>query len=186
MKRETKKLRQEKTREALEERRSEWRDQSAIERIDNPSNPKRAKQQGYKDKQGVVMARARVPRGGRRKKRPNKGRRPKRMGVNKITPEKSKKVIAEERTGSKFPNLEVLNSYKVGEDGRYHYFEILMVDPDHPSIENDEDLNWTSDPSNTGRVFRGLTSAAKRCRGLTTKGKGSENSRPSKRSSSRQ
>jgi len=186
MRRETKKLRQEKTREALKKSRSKWRDQSAVQRIENPSNPKRAKQQGYKDKQGVVMARARVPRGGRKKKRPKKGRRAKRMGVNKLTPEKSKKVISEERTAKKFPNLEVLNSYKVGEDGMYHYFEIIMVDPDHPSIENDEELNWTSDSSNTGRVYRGLTSAAKSSRGLTTKGEGSEKIRPSKRSASRQ
>jgi len=186
MRRETKKLRQEKTRESLKKSRSKWRDQSAVQRIENPSNPKRAKQLGYKDKQGVVMARARVSRGGRKKKRPKKGRRAKRMGVNKLTPEKSKKVIAEERTAKKFPNLEVLNSYKVGEDGMYHYFEIIMVDPDHPSIENDEELNWTSDSSNTGRVYRGLTSAAKSSRGLTTKGKGSEKIRPSKRSASRQ
>lgn len=184
MKRETKKLRQEERRKALKKRRTNWKKQPAVNRIEEPSKPDTARNKGYKDKQGVVMARTRVPRGGRRKTRPKKGRRPKRMGVNKITPEKSKQVIAEERTAKKFPNLEVLNSYKVGEDGEYHYFEIILVDPDHSSIENDSDLNWTSDSSNSGRVYRGKTSAARRSRGLDNKGKGTEKVRPSKRRSS--
>ena len=131
------------------------------------------------------MARARVRRGARRKKRPKKGRRPKRMGVRKITAAKSTQVIAEERTARKFPNLEVLNSYKVGEDGRYHYYEIIMVDPNHPAIEEDPDLKWVKNSSNTGRVHRGLTSAGKSSRGIRNRGKGTEKNRPSKKSSRR-
>ncbi len=185
MRRETKKLKQKKTRQSLKKRRSEWKDQSAIERIEKPSKPDRAREKGYKEKEGVVMARTRVPRGGRRKTRPKKGRRPKRMGVSKITPEKSKQVIAEERTNGKFPNLEVLNSYKVGEDGEYHYFEVILLDPNHPAIQKDQEFSWVTDSSNSGRVYRGLTGAARSSRGLDTKGKGSEGSRPSKRSSRR-
>lgn len=185
MRRETKKLKQEKTKEALKKQRREWKKSPAIERIENPSKPDRARQQGYKEKQGVVMARTRVPRGGRRKKRPKKGRRPKRMGVSKITPVKSKQVIAEERTARKFPNLEVLNSYKVGEDGEYHYFEIILVDPNHPVVKKDPELSWVTESSNTGRVYRGLTGAAKRSRGLDKKGKGSEKIRPSKNNNRR-
>lgn len=183
MRRETKKLKQKKRKESLKKRRSEWKKSPAIERIENPSKPERARQKGYKEKQGVVMARTRVSRGGRRKTRPDKGRRPKRMGVSKITPEKSKQVIAEERTGKKFPNLEVLNSYKVGEDGEYHYFEVILIDPNHPVVQKDPELSWITNSSNTGRVFRGLTGAAKSSRGLDTKGSGSEKVRPSKESS---
>lgn len=182
MRRETKKLKQEYERKSLKKRRRDWKKRPTIERIENPSKPERARELGYKAKQGVVVARTRVRRGGRRKERPNKGRRPKRMGVSKITPEKSIQLISEERTARKFPNLEVLNSYKVGEDGEYHYFEIILIDPNHPEVQNDPDLNWVTNPSNRGRVFRGLTSEGKSTRGLDKKGKGTEKNRPSKRS----
>ncbi len=185
MQRETKKLREKERKKALKKQRSEWKKNPAIDRIEEPSKPEVARRKGYKDKQGVVMARTRIPRGGRKKKRPNKGRRPKRMGVSKITPEKSKQVIAEERTGRKFPNLEVLNSYKVGEDGEYHYFEIILLDPNHPVTKKDPEFSWITKSSNRGRVYRGLTGAARSSRGLDKKGKGSEKSRPSKRSNRR-
>lgn len=181
----TKELKREYRKEALRKRRSEWKKGRAIERIDNPSKPDRARELGYKAKQGVVMARVRVRRGGRRKRRPVKGRRPKRMGVTKITPSKGIQLIAEERTARKFPNLEVLNSYKIEEDGEYHYYEVIMLDPSHPSIKNDPDFEWVTDSSQKGRVHRGLTSEGKSSRGLGNKGKGTEKSRPSKRSGPR-
>lgn len=169
MRKNTKKLKREKRKEILQQRRSEWKKEQVIKRVENPSKPDRARELGYKAKQGVTIARARVRRGGRRKKRPSKGRRPKRMGVNKITPEKSIQSMAEERTARKFPNLEVLNSYKIGEDGEHHYFEIILVDPNHPVIQNDPDLKWITNSSQTGRVHRGLTSAGKSSRGLRRK-----------------
>ena len=39
----------------------------------------------------------------------------------------------------KYPNLRVLNSYWVGEDGSQKWHEIIMLDPNHPAIRNDED-----------------------------------------------
>ena len=171
-------MKREKRRENLQKRRSEWRDEESVERIESPSKPERAHELGYKSKQGVAMARVRVPRGGRRKQRPKKGRRPKRMGVSKITPRKDKQRIAEESTSKKFPNLEVLNSYKVGVDGEYHYYEVILVDPEHSVIQNDPDLNWVTNPSQTDRAGRGLTSAGRATRGLQDKGKGSEKNRP--------
>ncbi len=182
LKKRTKELKRKYRKESLRKRRSEWKKGPAIDRIENPSKPDRAREMGYKEKQGVVMARARVRRGGRRKKRPVKGRRPKRMGVSKITPGKSIQLIAEERAARKFPNLEILNSYKVGEDGEYHYFEIIMLDPNHPVIQNDPDFEWVTDSSHKGRVFRGLTGEGKSSRGIEHRGKGAEKSRPSKRS----
>ncbi|MFW6144607.1 MAG: 50S ribosomal protein L15e, partial [Candidatus Natronoplasma sp.] len=53
------------------------------------------------------------------------------------------------------------------------------VDPDHPSIENDPDINWICEKDEKRRVFKGKTSAGKRSRGLKNKGKGAEKSRPS-------
>jgi large subunit ribosomal protein L15e len=116
-----------------------------------------------------------------RKVRPRSGRRPKRMGVKKFKPAKSIRLIAEERAARKFPNLEVLNSYWVGEDGRSKWFEIILVDPSHPSIKADADINWICQKQNYRRVFRSLTAAGKKVRGLTGKGKGSEKVRPSRK-----
>jgi large subunit ribosomal protein L15e len=73
----------------------------------------------------------------------------------------------------------VLNSYWVGEDGSQKWFEIILVDPDHPAIENDDDLNWICDDAHEGRAYRGLTSAGTDGRGLREKGKGAEHTRPS-------
>ena len=75
--------------------------------------------------------------------------------------------------------MTVLNSYPVGEDGRYKWFEVILVDPHHPAIIKDKRINWVTNPANKNRVFRGLTSAGKKSRGLSKKGTGSEKIRPS-------
>jgi large subunit ribosomal protein L15e len=77
--------------------------------------------------------------------------------------------------------MEVLNSYWVGSDGRHQYFEVILVDPHHPSVLADPSLSWIADPANRGRAFRGLTSAGKKGRGLRARGKGAEKVRPSRR-----
>jgi large subunit ribosomal protein L15e len=60
--------------------------------------------------------------------------------------------------------LEVLNSYYVAEDGMYKWFEVIMVDPHRPEIAKDKKINWIL--SQRKRVFRGLTAAGKKARGL--------------------
>lgn len=167
--------------ELLRHRMIAWRKGPAVEGLERPTRLDRARSLGYKAKQGIVVARARVRRGGLRKPRPRGGRRPKRMGVKKITMAKSIQRIAEERAARRYPNLEVLNSYWVGEDGRYKYYEVILVDPLHPVIQSDKDLNWLARPVHTRRVERGLTSAGKKGRGLRRKGKGAEKVRPSVR-----
>src|SRR3972149_11545416 len=114
--------------ELMRKRRIEWRKQRTITRIDKPTRLDKARKLGYKAKQGYVMARVRVRRGNLRKVRPKAGRRPKRMGVKKFKPAKSLRLIGEERAGRKFPNMEVLNSYWVGEDGRAKWLEVILVD----------------------------------------------------------
>ena len=57
------------------------------------------------------------------------------MGVKKLKPAKSLQKMAEERAAKKFPNLKVKNSYWVGQDGRSKWFEIILVDPNHPIIK---------------------------------------------------
>lgn len=157
----------------------EWRRGPAFARIEHPTRIDRARELGFRAKQGYVVVRARVRRGGRRRPSPMGGRHPKRRGMVKITMAKSVQRIAEERTAKRYPNLEVLNSYWVGEDGTHKYYEVILVDPQHPVIRNDPKINWICHPAQRGRAFRGLTSAGKKGRGLRYKGKGVEKSRPS-------
>jgi large subunit ribosomal protein L15e len=122
----------------------EWRREPAIMRVEKPSRIDRAKRLGYKAKQGFIVVRARIRRGGARKKRPSSGRRQKAMGVTKIKWNKSLQQIAEGRVAKKYPNMEVLNSYFLGADGKYFWTEVLLIDPHHPSVINDSQVNWIS------------------------------------------
>lgn len=162
------------------QRKQEWRKQGAIERIDRPTRLDKARSLGYKAKQGIVVVRTRVRRGSARKSRFKAGRRSKRQGVDRITRRHNLQRVAEERSARKYPNLEVLNSYWVGEDGSQKWFEVILVDPNHPAIENDSDLDWITSNAQTRRAFRGLTSAGRRHRGLHNHGKGAEKVRPSR------
>ncbi len=166
--------------EIMKQRAIEWRRQPTIVRVERPTRLDRARKLGYKAKQGFVVVRVRVRRGWLKRPRPKAGRRPKRMGVTKIKLAKSLRLIAEERAARRFPNLEVLNSYWVWEDGRHKWYEIIMVDPHHPVIQSDENINWICESVHRGRVFRGLTSAGKKMRGLRHKGRGAEKVRPSR------
>ena len=158
-----------------------WRREQVATRVERPTRLDRARALGYKAKQGYVIVRTRVRRGSLRKKRFRMGAKPSGMGVEKITASKSIQRIAEERVSKQYPNMEVLNSYWVGEDGRHKYYEIILVDPNHPVIKADPKISWIGAPGNRNRVFRGKTSAGQRGRGLHNKGKGTEKTRPSLR-----
>ena len=125
-----------------------WRREPSIVRIERPSRLDKARRLGYKAKQGYVMVRIRIRRSGARKTRPVSGRRQKAMGVTKIKWAKSYKQIAEERVPKKYPNLEVLNSYYLWSDGRYQWYEVILVDPSHPVIKNDPRINWICQKKN--------------------------------------
>jgi len=168
------------------QRKQEWREQGAIERIERPTRLDRARELGYKAKQGVVVARVSVRKGNARKARFKAGRRSKRQGVNRIGRAKNLRWIAEERCTRKYRNLRVLNSYWVGEDGSQKWFEVILLDPDHPAIENDDDLNWICEDDHEGRTFRGLTGAGRETRGLRERGKGAEHVRPGSRQRNRE
>ena len=171
--------------EIWKQRLIEWRKQNVVVRIERPTRIDRARALGYKAKQGIVVARVRVRKGGRDRKRINKRRKPKKFGQLYFTPAKSLQWQAEEKAARKFVNLEVLNSYYVGEDGKYVWYEVILVDRNHPSIKNDKELGWIAGKAHKGRVFRGLTSAGKKSRGLRNKGKGAEKIRPSLRANNK-
>ncbi len=109
----------------------------AFLRIERPSRLDRARSIGYKAKKGVVVVRARVSRGGMRHKRPTSGRRSKHMGVLKIKGVVPMKTTAERRAAERYPNLKVLGSYPIWKDGRFAWFECIMIDPSNPSIKTD-------------------------------------------------
>lgn len=169
-------------RENLQKNMIEWRSQDAVTKLDKPTDIGRARNLGYKDKKGVIVFRVRVPRGGRKRQRRRKGRRSKRQTIRK-TLKMSYQWVAEQRAAKNHTNLEVLNSYKIAKDGKYYFFEVIMVDPQQPEIKNDPNFNWIVDSRK--RVFRGLTSAAKKSRGLRKKSKNLK-VRPSGRARSRQ
>lgn len=117
-----------------------WRKEPTISRIDRPSRIDRARKLGYKAKQGIVVARIRVGRGGMRKQRPVSGRRPKHFGVVHIKQGISMRKIAENRVLERFPNLEVMGSYYLHKDGTNLWYEVIMADPSHPAISKDREM----------------------------------------------
>jgi len=162
------------------ERMTGWRREPVFQRVERPTRLDAARRLGYKSKQGITVVRTRVRRGGLRKGKIHMKRKPSKAGIKKITMGKSIQRIAEERTSKRYPNLEVLNSYWVGEDGKNKFYEVIMIDPHHPAIKSDKQLSWiATGASHRGRAERGLTSAGKRGRGLHKKGKGAEKLRPS-------
>lgn len=148
----------------MKDRLISWRKEPVILRIERPTKLARAHSLGYKAKQGFVLARVKIGKGSSKREDFVGGRKPLHAGMTSITPKMNLQHISEARVAKKFPNLEVLNSYYVAEDGKQIWFEIIMIDPEHPCIKNDPKLNWICLPANRGRVFRGLTSAGKKSR----------------------
>lgn len=161
----------------------DWRKEPVLVKT-KPTNVARARALGYKAKQGFSIIRIRLERGGRQRPRIKKGRAPRKSHQRSIIG-KSYQWIAEERAQRRYTNLEVLNSYQVGKDGLHYWFEIIMVDPCHPAIEKDKHVKWIARNKAKNRVYRGKTSAARKSRGLTHKGKGTEKTRPSIRANKR-
>ncbi len=155
-------------REVLFERMIKWRAGGAIEKVDKPLRLDRARALGYKAKRGFVVLRVRLIRGGRKRPRHTHGRKSRKQHERKIL-KMSYQWIAEQRAGKRYSNLEVLNSYPIGKDGKHYFFEVIMVDPDKPEIKNDPVISWICKPENRNRAERGLTSAARKSRGLSTK-----------------
>jgi large subunit ribosomal protein L15e len=146
----------------------QYRQLSAIHRASRPTRPDKARRLGYKAKQGFVIYRIRVRRGGRKRPAP-KGQvygKPKSVGINQLKNQRSHQAIAEERVGRKCRGLRVMNSYWVGEDSSYKFFEVICVDPFHNAIRHDPDVQWLCKPVMKHREMRGLTSASRKSRGL--------------------
>mmetsp|Transcript_224 Transcript_224/g.33 ORF Transcript_224/g.33 Transcript_224/m.33 type:complete len:105 (-) Transcript_224:389-703(-) len=94
----------------------EFRQLPGLHRVQHSTRPDKARRLGYKAKQGYVIYRVRVRRGGR--KRPvSKGivyGKPSGVGVNQMKFNRSLRTTAESRVGKALGGLRVLNSYWVG------------------------------------------------------------------------
>ena len=127
----------------------QFRQLAAIHRAPRPTRPDKARRLGYKAKQGYVIYRVRVKRGGR--KRPVvKGQtygKPKTHGVNALKNQRSHRAIAEERVGRKCGGLRVLNSYWVAQDSTYKFLR----------------LSWWTPPTRPSAVILVSTGSAALC-----------------------
>ncbi|MBS1266627.1 MAG: 50S ribosomal protein L15e [Candidatus Woesearchaeota archaeon] len=161
-----------------------WRKEPVTVRIKRPTRLDKARSLGYRAKQGFVVVRQRINRGGKMRPQIRAGRRSK-TSRRRFVLGKNYQQIAEERANKKFKNCEVLNSYEVGKDGRHYWFEIILVDRSHARIRSDKTIQWITSRKHKRRAYRGLTSAARKSRGLRNKGKGAEKVRPSLRANKR-
>jgi len=147
----------------------QYRQLTKVHRCPRSTRPDKARRLGYKNKQGYVIYRIAMRRGGR--KRPvAKGcpyGKPKTSGaVKQQKPERNLQSIAEERVGRSLKGLRVLNSYWVGADSTYKYFEVILIDIAHKAIKRDPKINWMVAAVQKHRELRGLTGAGKRSRGI--------------------
>merc|ERR1712029_655022 len=141
----------------------ELRQLNVVHRASRPSRPDKARRLGYKAKQGYVIYRVRVRRGGRKRPVPKGATygKPTNQGVNSLKNQRSHQAVAEERVGRKCKALRVLNSYWVAQDSTYKYYEVVLVDPFHKAIRHDAKINWICKSVHKHREMRGLTSANK-------------------------
>ncbi|MEM1535284.1 MAG: 50S ribosomal protein L15e [Candidatus Pacearchaeota archaeon] len=140
------------------------RQEPSLVMLKKPTRLDKARRLGYKAKPGIYVARVKLKRGGHKRPRPRSGRKTSKQTIRKAL-RMNYRWIAEQRAARK-TGLEVLNSYWLAKDGKYYWYEVILVDPSEPSIKADEQLKWITNKKNRGRAFRGLTSAAKKARGL--------------------
>src|SRR3989344_2437354 len=136
----------------LRQRLIEWRKGLTLVRLEKPTRLDRARRLGYKAKKGYLVVRVRVLRGGRQRPLFKSGRRSKTRRRLKIV-SKSYQWVAEERVGRKFKNCEILNSYEIASDGKYAWYEVILLERD--IVKNYPGMEWVAHSKD--KVGRGLT-----------------------------
>ncbi|OQS53356.1 RpL15 [Ecytonucleospora hepatopenaei] len=146
----------------------EARQNEEVYRKEKPTFLERARKLGYKAKQGVTIWGVRIRKGDAIRDYNNGNTRGKcvNAGIHQIKSKLNKQNQAEQIVGKKLGSLRMLGSYKIGQDLRYHHYEVIMVDPMHNAVRNDRVLNWICKPVHKHREMRGLTSAGRKSRGL--------------------
>ncbi len=141
---------------------TEWNKEPTVIRISKPTNLGRARQLGYKSKTGVIIIRIRIKKGRRKRRAPDGGRKPSKNG-RFFSMTKSLQSMAEDKAERKFTNHEVLNSYYVGETGNTKYYEIILLNKQLKTIQNDK--FYKQIVFQTKRAARGLTHSGRKHRG---------------------
>ena len=152
----------------------QYRREPVTLRLEHPTRLDRARNAGYKAKEGVLIVKQRDIRGSHKRRDRAGGRRSKHSG-RKMNLQLNYQAIAERRANSKFINCEVVNSYFLAKDGRYYWYEVILIDRTNPTVLADKQLSGIA--KQKGRAQRGITSANRISRGLRWKGKGSEKTR---------
>ncbi len=142
--------------ERYKEKLIKWRTDPVMVSSERPSNLTRARRLGYKPKQGYTIVRVKIGKGRRRRRTPSGGRKPRHNYVY-VQPGISHQAMAEQRVNRKYRNMEVLNSYWVGEDGTSKFYEVILIDPSKPSVNISAGIRQ-------GRSFRGLTNSGQKGR----------------------
>uniref|UniRef100_A0A2K5CFD5 Ribosomal protein L15 n=1 Tax=Aotus nancymaae TaxID=37293 RepID=A0A2K5CFD5_AOTNA len=128
----------------------QYRQLSALHRALHPTQPDKAKQVCVIYRIHVCHG---VPKGATFSKPVH--------GINQLKFAQCLQSVAEEQAGHHF-----LNSYWVGEDSTYKFFEVILIDPFHKDIRRNPDTQWITKPIHKHREMRGLTSAGQKSRGL--------------------
>ncbi|XP_058525833.1 large ribosomal subunit protein eL15-like [Ochotona princeps] len=141
---------------------------SVLHRVPCPTWPNKAHRLDYKAKQGYVIYRICACHSGRKRSVPNRATysKPVHQGVNQLEFARSLQSVAEERAGRHCGALRVLNSYWVGEDSTYKFFEVILIDPFRKAIRRNPDTQWITKPIHKHREMHGPTSAGRNSRGL--------------------
>ena len=142
---------------------AEWSKEPPVSRIGKPTNLSRARNLGYKAKEGIKIARVRVRKGNRKRATVGGGRKPSKSG-RYFSRSKSLQSIAEERAAKKFTNCEIMNSYFVGEIGTDRFYEVIMLDKSSKALQ--ADAGYSHILKNQHRAERGLTSSGRKHRGI--------------------
>uniref|UniRef100_M3Y4Z9 Ribosomal protein L15 n=1 Tax=Mustela putorius furo TaxID=9669 RepID=M3Y4Z9_MUSPF len=111
---------------------------------------------GPKAKQGYVIYQ--IHHSGPKRLRPRAS--PSHHGANQLRFPRSLQWAAEEPTGCHCGSLRVLNSYWVGKDSRYKFFEVILIDPFHKAMRRNPDTK----SAHKHRMTQGLTSAGHQSR----------------------
>ncbi|KAL7646807.1 UNVERIFIED_CONTAM: hypothetical protein RMT77_002062 [Armadillidium vulgare] len=151
----------------------QYRHLNTLHRAPRSTRPEKARRLGYRAKQGYLIYRIRIRRGGRKRPVP-KGctyGKPKSHGVNQLKPTRNLQSLAEERCGRRLGGLRLLNSYWVAQDSTYKYYECVLIDPARITIRRDPSVNWVCSAKHKHRELRGKTSKGRKHRGL---GRGSK------------
>jgi large subunit ribosomal protein L15e len=109
-----------------------WRKQKVVERPAHPTNLVAARRLGYRARPDYLVARVRVKRGKRARRKARQGRKP---GKDRkfVEPARGWQSVAEERARRKYHNFRVVGSYFAGEDGTARYFEVVLHNPSWPT-----------------------------------------------------